>query len=145
MANSNVRLRCTSPSHIALLWTSDMISPTQPQVRRTNQTYHKNTARIASSHRPFLNPGSMSGNLLLRAGVAELVDAQDLKSCALRGVRVRFPSPVPTKSSQKAKVKRQEMPFSLLPKSKCLPYGAACSIEPQRSRNQFFVSSATYS
>ena len=34
-------------------------------------------------------------NLSNRAGVAELVDAQDLKSCALRGVRVRFPSPVP--------------------------------------------------
>ena len=30
-----------------------------------------------------------------RAGVAELVDAQDLKSCVLRDVRVRFPSPVP--------------------------------------------------
>jgi hypothetical protein len=34
-------------------------------------------------------------NLINRAGVAELVDAQDLKSCALRGVRVRFPPSVP--------------------------------------------------
>jgi|RhiMethySRZTD1v2_1073278.scaffolds.fasta_scaffold55576_5 hypothetical protein len=31
----------------------------------------------------------------LRAGVAELVDAQDLKSCAFRGVRVRFPPSAP--------------------------------------------------
>jgi hypothetical protein len=30
-----------------------------------------------------------------RAGVAELVDAQDLKSCAFRGVRVRFPPSAP--------------------------------------------------
>lgn len=34
-------------------------------------------------------------NLLNRAGVAELVDAQDLKSCVLRGVRVRFPPSAP--------------------------------------------------
>lgn len=31
----------------------------------------------------------------IRAGVAELVDAQDLKSCAFRGVRVRFPPSAP--------------------------------------------------
>ena len=34
-------------------------------------------------------------NLQLRAGVAELVDARDLKSRVLRGVRVRFPPSAP--------------------------------------------------
>lgn len=34
-------------------------------------------------------------NLVYRAGVAELVDAQDLKSCVLRGVRVRLPPSAP--------------------------------------------------
>lgn len=38
-------------------------------------------------------------NLVNRAGVAELVDAQDLKSCVLRGVRVRFPPSAPLKKS----------------------------------------------
>ena len=33
--------------------------------------------------------------IFARAGVAELVDAQDLKSCVLRGVRVRFPPSAP--------------------------------------------------
>lgn len=37
-------------------------------------------------------------NLQLRAGVAELVDAQDLKSCVLRGVRVRFPPSAPPRA-----------------------------------------------
>jgi len=37
-----------------------------------------------------------------RAGVAELVDAQDLKSCILRGVRVRFPPSVPLRKSRKS-------------------------------------------
>src|SRR5512139_3859011 len=32
---------------------------------------------------------------MCQAGVAELVDAQDLKSCVLRGVRVRFPPSAP--------------------------------------------------
>ncbi len=38
-------------------------------------------------------------NLLkvLRAGVAESADAQDLKSCAREGIRVQFPSPAPRK------------------------------------------------
>jgi hypothetical protein len=45
----------------------------------------------SSTFLPYVNRVTF----IKRAGVAELVDAQDLKSCALRGVRVRFPSPVP--------------------------------------------------
>ena len=43
-------------------------------------------------------------NLFTRAGVAELVDAQDLKSCALRGVRVRFPLPAPNQKRETRRV-----------------------------------------
>ncbi len=39
------------------------------------------------------NSGSRLEFERVHAGVAELADAQDLKSCILRGVRVRFSPP----------------------------------------------------